>query len=49
MKKLEIKEIEKINGGLKCAYVGILAVASLGSGGIGFHFIKDDVVRCWNS
>lgn len=55
MKKINIIELEHISGGvLKCGWVGVLAVASIGSGLLGIAVgaafgLHEDVIRCWNS
>jgi hypothetical protein len=48
MKKINLNDLEKINGGLQmpCIWVGILFVSCGASGPI---IMGSEVMRCWNS
>lgn len=44
MQKIEIKKMESINGGMKCGWVGALAIITLFN-----PLLNDEIVRCWNN
>lgn len=51
MKKIELKKMEVISGGMKCGWVGILAVVVYATpigGGLG-HLtgLNDAIADCW--
>lgn len=54
MKTITIKKMEAINGGAKCIYHGMLALATIGLGPISwaanyFSGNYNSVAECWNN
>jgi hypothetical protein len=50
MRKLNNIEMSLTVGGIKCGWVGIAAVLSIATFGVGSLFgLNDQIYRCWNS